>query len=203
VVAFLTTAAPTWNNWARANPSFVVAALELQAHLSGDPVEEVTHLVGSPLELELDPAVYEPAVRFIPPDPTAEPPSVVTAAPTAEGPLGAVLTGAETSGVYEVRLARKDGGDEVRRYPFNVEAAEGDLAALGGEDLASRLGGIDYEYTEAGIFEYAAAELSGSNLSDPLLLALVVLLVLEQLLATAASYHPSSKHPVAGEGGGR
>ena len=32
VVAFLTTAAPAWNNWAR-NPSFVVAVQDLQAYL--------------------------------------------------------------------------------------------------------------------------------------------------------------------------
>ncbi len=36
VVAFLTTAAPTWNNWAR-NPSFVVAMQDLQAYLSQRP----------------------------------------------------------------------------------------------------------------------------------------------------------------------
>ena len=56
VVAFLTTAAPTWNNWAR-NPSFVVVVQDLQAYLSqrsGD--EEQSRLVGSPLELRLDPA---------------------------------------------------------------------------------------------------------------------------------------------------
>ena len=34
VVAFLTTAAPVWNNWARNNPSFVVAMQELQAYLA-------------------------------------------------------------------------------------------------------------------------------------------------------------------------
>ena len=34
VVAMLSTAAPQWNNWAR-NPSFVVAMLDLQAHLAG------------------------------------------------------------------------------------------------------------------------------------------------------------------------
>ena len=36
VMAFLTTAAPTWNNWAR-NPSFVVAMQDLQAYLSERP----------------------------------------------------------------------------------------------------------------------------------------------------------------------
>ena len=34
VMAFLTTAAPQWNNWARDNPSYVVTMLELQSYLS-------------------------------------------------------------------------------------------------------------------------------------------------------------------------
>ncbi len=64
VMAFLTTAAPAWNNWAR-NPSFVVVVQDLQAYLSQRPGdEEQSRLVGSPLELRLDPAVYQPQVRF-------------------------------------------------------------------------------------------------------------------------------------------
>jgi hypothetical protein len=32
VVAVLSTASPTWNNWARGNPSWVVVMLELESH---------------------------------------------------------------------------------------------------------------------------------------------------------------------------
>ncbi len=65
VVAFLTTAAPTWNNWAR-NPG-VVMFLDLQAYLCGRDAEVPTRLVGAPLEVALDPAKYQPQVRFIKP----------------------------------------------------------------------------------------------------------------------------------------
>ena len=65
VVAFLTTAAPAWNNWAR-NPSFVVVVQDLEAYLSQGPAEGRSLLVGSPLELRLDPAAYQPQVRFTP-----------------------------------------------------------------------------------------------------------------------------------------
>ncbi len=48
VLAFLTTAAPTWNNWAR-NPSFVVVVQDLQAYLAERPADqERSRLVGSP-----------------------------------------------------------------------------------------------------------------------------------------------------------
>ena len=66
VVAFLTGAAPTWNNWAR-NPSFVVVVQDLEAYLSQGPAEGRSLLVGAPLELRLDPAAYQPQVRFTSP----------------------------------------------------------------------------------------------------------------------------------------
>src|SRR5690606_28013509 len=66
VVAFLTTAAPAWNNWA-ANPSFVVVVQELQAYLSSVRSTEPARQVGTPLELRLDPSRYQPQVRFLPP----------------------------------------------------------------------------------------------------------------------------------------
>ena len=67
VVAFLTTAAPVWNNWARENPSFVVAMLELQAYLGGQTVGRESCLVGEPLKLPLDGTRYAAQVRFTKP----------------------------------------------------------------------------------------------------------------------------------------
>ena len=65
-MAFLTTAAPTWNNWAR-NPSFVVVMQDLQAYLCQRDSADDSRLVGEPLELTLDPAQYQPQVRFVTP----------------------------------------------------------------------------------------------------------------------------------------
>jgi hypothetical protein len=104
--------------------------------------------------------------------------------------------------VCEASLARKDGTREVRRYAFNVEAEEGDLARLAGPDLAERLEGVPYEYQQAASFEYAAEELAGFNLSEPLLFALVLFLIGEQVLAWSASYHPARRRPAA-KGGAR
>ena len=65
VIAFLTTAAPTWNNWAR-NPG-VVMFLDLQAYLVRRDAAAPSRQVGSPLEVTLDPAKYLPQVRFVTP----------------------------------------------------------------------------------------------------------------------------------------
>jgi hypothetical protein len=201
VVAFLTTAAPAWNNWARNNPSFVVAMLQLQAFISRKPAEETSKLVGAPLELKLDPSQYQSRVRFVAPGQNALPMAAVDAVPAADGSLAVSLPAADFSGVYETLLSRKDGTQEVRRFGFNVEAGEGDLKTLAGPQLAARLPGVAYEYEEAAMFEYAAEELAGYSLSVPLLFLLILLLIAEQILAWSASYHPPAREPWLAAGG--
>ena len=79
--------------------------------------------------------------------------------------------------------------DRTRRYAVNVDPAEGDLAIVGAEQLASRLEGVKYQYAQAATFQTAAAESAGYNLTEPILYGLVLLLIGEQLLAWSASYH--------------
>lgn len=190
VVAFLTTAAPVWNNWARDNPSFVVAMLELQAYLSARPSTPITRIVGSPLELKLDPGQYEPQVRFLAPREDLMPAALVEAQPAADGQLLAVLEDTETKGIYRARLRRRDGQEEIRSWAVNVESAEGDLRILPHPELAARLDDVPHHFQPASAFQFQTEEPTGYNLGTALLAGLVVLLVAEQLLAYAASYHP-------------
>ena len=145
IAAFLTTAAPTWNNWAR-NPSFVVVLQDLLAYLSQPTAGDATRLVGEPLELTLDPAKYQSQVRFVTPQEAASPTATTDAAPNAEGKLFVALNETDKSGVYEARLNRSDHSAEIRCYAFNVDPAEGDLAALDKSQLAERLKGLKYDY---------------------------------------------------------
>jgi hypothetical protein len=201
VVAFLTTAAPVWNNWAQNNPSFVVAMLELQSYLSNRPAEDVSSFVGTPLELRLDPSEYDAQVRFATPE-DAVPTAAVDAVPGPGGSLTASLPVTERSGVYQAVLKRKDGEEAVRRFALNVQAEEGDLKTVTGPELAVGLKGVQYEYAQAAMFQYAADERAGYNLAEPLLYLLILVLVGEQILAWSASYHPRSWRRPA-EGGAR
>jgi hypothetical protein len=201
VVAVLTSAAPTWNNWARGNPSFVVAMLELQAYLARRPADERSHLVGTPIRLQLDPSQFEAQVRVSTPGGDAGLSASIDAIPAPDGLLAVRFPATERSGICEAALTRKDGTQEVRRYAVNVEAEEGDLGTLAGPELAQRLRGVDYEYHRAAMFEYSADQLAGYNLSRPLLYLLVLLLVGEQLLAWSAGYHPSPRERASGRGG--
>jgi hypothetical protein len=193
VVAFLTTAAPTWNNWARNNPTFVVAMLQLQAYLTGRPDPGAARRVGAPLEVSFSSAEYQRQVRFITPmDDSA---AAVDALAGSGGQWLAAFPATDRSGFYEARLTNKiTGKSESRRWAVNVDAAEGDLRALFGEELAARLQPeVHYQFAPADTFEMSVGQQAGYNLGESLLYLLVALLIGEQILAWSASYHPPAR----------
>ena len=191
VVALLSTAAPQWNNWGR-NPSFVVALLEMQAHLDHRGATASDRPLGSPITIHLDPAQFEAHLKLMPP---ADDPLGPRTLEGAEGPQGLAFTLPETttSGTYELQLATRDNTPQSRRFAVNVDSDEGDLQLVGGEQLAARLKGVKYDYRQASEFTGANHELAGSNLTDGMLYLLVAMLVGEQLLAYSASYHTRSQ----------
>ena len=58
-------------------------------------------------------------------------------------------TKTETAGFYKALLTQPSHKTEIRNFAVNVDPGEGDLRALTGPDLASRLAPLKYE------FEYA------------------------------------------------
>lgn len=189
VIAWLTTAAPTWNN-AGANPSFPVIIQEMQAYLSRRSDAAASPVVGSPLELSLDPNRYQAGVRFLAPGQDRVDAATVESVAAADGSLRAVFPRTEKAGVYESQLLTSGGAAEVRRIAVNVDPREGDLARLDAAGLSDRLAGVKYAYHQSDAFEVDRHELAGYNLSDALLYLLVALLVGEQIFAWSCSYHP-------------
>ena len=207
VVVFLTTAAPEWNNWARNNPSFVVAMLDLQAFLSRRPEADESYLVGQPLALRLDPGRHASEVRFETPHADALPMAVIDAVSDGDGRMSASFADTSTSGIYRATLTRKDGTEEVRGFAYNVEGVEGDLNTVTSTELAAGLEGVDYRYDRAATFGDAAVDRAGYQGGEVvfylLLCAIVLLLIGEQLFAYSTGYHPpSSFQHVSAEGGG-
>ncbi len=221
VVAFLTKASPldtelgSWNNWARGNPSFVVAMLELQSYLSAPSNPDLLRLVGTPLTVPVDTAVFAPQVRFMMPrelggatltvDATSQAPSdkhaqgKEAASDSQEGiERIAVLSETDSSGLYEARLVKLDGGEVIERFALNVVPEEGDLRKLDSRTLASELEGLRYEYYDAQDIDYNPQQLAGFNLGQSLLYVLIVVLLAEQVLAYVCSYHPKPTEARAG-----
>jgi len=214
VVAFLTKASPletelgSWNNWARGNPSFVVAMLELQSYLSAPRNADPSRLVGAPLAVPVDTAAFTPQVRFMMPRElggatlTVDATTPVSAdkrekakasekVPPADATERvAVLNETDSSGIYEARLVKLDGSEVTERFALNVAPEEGDLRKLDAQALAGELQGVRYEYYEAQDINYNPQQLAGFNLGESLLYLLIALLLAEQVLAYVCSYHP-------------
>ena len=153
--------------------------------------------VGQPLEINFSAADYQPQVRFITPDADA-PPTTVDAVRAADGQWLATLVQTDRSGFYEAQLARSNGKVEIRREAVNVDAAEGDLRALFGPELAARLQPeVKYQFDQAETFELALDQRAGYNLGDAVLYLLLALLIGEQLLAYSAGYHPAAREKAA------
>ena len=157
----------------------------------------------APLRIELDPSQYQPQVRFVTPQENAPPAASTDAQPTAAGQLAASSPETEEAGVYEAQLLKADGGREIRRYAINVDASEGDLRIMSPSDLSTHLAGVRYAYAQASSYRAGESAIAGVNLSQDLLYALIGLLIVEQMLAYSASYHPRATHRIASKGGAR
>ncbi len=191
VVAFLTTAAPKWNNWARDNPSFVVTMLELESYLASGKDADPSRQVGAPLEIPVDTQKYQPQVEFLTPVEGTADKVVVKAEPQEKGPAIAKFPDTDTSGIYEVQLTANDNTQESFAFAYNVDAAEGNLKQISREQLGTELKDVVFEYHPAADLYLNAKEMQGSNLSETLLFVLIALLIGEQLLAYSISYHPA------------
>ena len=190
VVAVLTTAAPTWNNWARGNPSWVVVMLELESHLATARRKAQSLEVGETVAVELEPGLDAIDVDFsVPPDG-----AIVhqTAVATPEGPLEAALP-STVAGGYVVRWKRLDGTERERLVAVNVDPDEGRLERIGRERLDRTLAGVAFRYDSAASLQPDSGALAGVSLVHPLLYLLLAVLIAEQLLSHAASYHVAGR----------
>jgi len=196
VVAVLTTASPTWNNWARGNPSWVVVMLELEGHLARSRRRAESLEVGDPVAVRLDPAVDEIEVDFlVPPD------GVIVHQTAVAMPMGAVeatLPATKTAGSYAARWRRLDGTERERISAVNVAAAEGQLERIGRERLDRTLAGVTFQYEAAESLQPDTTTHAGVPLIRPLLHLLAAVLIIEQLVAFYASYHTSARGKHAG-----
>lgn len=203
VILFTSTLSPQWNNWAR-NPTFVILALKLQAHLAGTDRQDRRHTVGAPIQLRLDAEQYRNDVTFVVPtgDATghvtidrqaARPAESASQVEVAIGQPNPLLNRGETdlSGIYEAWAFAKTGLAEVHRYAVNVDPLEGNLAVTDETSLLAELEAVKptllhWDEVREDVFREA-----GFGWGKWILLSLVLLLVLEQLLAYALSFHPS------------
>ena len=198
VLAFLSTTASTgagkWNNWSSAEPSFVAFVLNMVPYLSHRFGASDSLLVGEPKAISFSAPSFEATVHFSGPGGDASAATIdaeVSAADKTRRTATYVKT--ETAGFYKALLTQTSHKTETRTFAVNVDPVEGDLRALAGPDLLSRLTPLKPTFEYASKYDTKLDETQGRNLGDFFLLVLLVVLFLEQLFAWSCSYHISSR----------
>jgi hypothetical protein len=186
VAAVLTTAAPTWNNWARGNPSWVVVMLELEGHVARARRRTTGLRVGDPFTVSLEAGIDETDVDFsVPPHGTL----VRESAQTTGTALAATLPLTAVPGGYAARWRRLDGTAVERLAAVNVDPDEGRLAPVGRDELRRSLSGVPFGFVAADALDPGSGSADGRPLVQQMLLALIAVLLLEQVVAFLAGYH--------------
>lgn len=177
-----------WTNWSL-NPIFPVLANELVAYLAAGQPNDAVRLVGDDLLVRVEDGKFDPAFRFILPGDGTVRPEMTIDATQEDGQLVAKLEDVKDSGVYEVQLQPLEGSPERRVFAFNVPGGEGDLHIVAKDELAREFAGAQFQLHDAADMTINEQQLAGLQLSDALLAAIVVILIVEQLLAYVASFH--------------
>lgn len=205
VMVLTTTAGSGWNDWPSgpARPYWVMLMLESQKFLSG-VAPDANRAVGSPLEISLDSARYEPRLRrFFLPEvaATAQSTGPIDKGELAGQPRGTAIAfnipDAREPGIYRFDLTLKaDVRDaapttEALAFAFNVDtAAEGDLRRASRNDLASAAPGMQLHAPGSGLATILKDRKSDLSESPWFYLLILGVLVVEQALAVHLSYHP-------------
>jgi hypothetical protein len=178
-----------WTNWSL-NPAFPVLANELMNYLAVGRDSDELYNVGDDLVVSVPENAFEPNVRVVLPGEGSARAEWALDATPASGQLVAKLPEIGASGVYHLELTRREGGIERRDLAFNVVAqGEGDLTLVRRDDITRRLAGVQFELHDAADLVVNGQHLAGFQMGDMLLGTMVVLLLAEQLLAYAASFH--------------
>lgn len=155
VVLVTTTADKEWHLWPD-HPTFLPVMMELVQHVARRGESGTQYTVGSPIELALDPAVFEPDALVRTPAYPADQEVNLTARASEDGRgLALVWPHTEQSGFYQFLLRRREGGETVRLAAVNVDARESDLAGCEESDLRRALGDVPFQYI-GGLEELAA-----------------------------------------------
>ncbi|RIK83601.1 MAG: hypothetical protein DCC67_05780 [Planctomycetota bacterium] len=177
-----------WSNWA-INPVFPVYANELIGYLSAARRRFDVQEINQPTTISVPEAEYQPDARVRPPRNTGG--GATVAATAKNGQLTITAPDKPRSGVWAFDLKTRDGKEQTKLVAVNVPVGEGRLQIADREALAEALRGIDYQYALASEFDEAHDDLAGFRLADTLLYMLAGALIIEQLVAVSASYHPA------------
>ena len=203
VIACTTTAGPVWTNWAR-NATFPPIMLLMQDYLASGKQSTNDQLVQSPYSINVDRGDYLPKSQIFKPVANDQPREMADLLLSAggEGRLVNQIAGSpgtqgadefevQRPGVFDVWLQSKDGGYEVIRKAFNVDVTESDLKQTNTVNLVASLNEAQPVLSDWNTFNPEPEVRQASSLTRFFLIALTLILIVEQALAYLSSYHQS------------
>lgn len=211
IITSLTALGTAWTNWPRLPEAFVPVQLQIATYLAQGHQTLNLKTVGEPLVISLEGAAYSPQVEIHPPDGSRVPMTIgiknssapSTPAPAGDSSIGEAPQGlvyeesyknTDEPGVYTLVLKRQDAGEAPpRRYAYNVSDAESRLKLSTSELIKKRLGpDVKAQIQEFGEFNWVHGEESTQEIHDYVLMALLIILLAEQVMALKLSYHPKT-----------
>ena len=209
IVTCLTTCGTSWNNWSL-YASYVVLQLELQKFIARTDRMLERRIVGQPIRESLNPAEFTDMVEIKVPDPRTAPTRLKAAPTTSDGKpinsggspgdgaatdkpirLTATFRDTDSPGIYKIKLLDLNQISVEKWIAYNVPMDEGAVELATTEQIKKQLGDdVVVQIQEPGSFQWIAGKDAGQEIREWLLMALVLILVAEQLLAYRLGYHP-------------
>jgi hypothetical protein len=177
------TADKEWNLWAD-HPTYLPVITELLRHLTATGGKRTDFKVGTPIELEVEPGVFDSTVAVRTPGYPNEPEATtsIIADPNSQG-LRIRWEQTESAGLYQFVLRRLDGTETVRSAAVNVDPTESNLTMVDDDSVRQLMDGVPHLYVKgldrlSGVTNEAKTELW-----TPVLLLAAFVLISEQFLA--------------------
>lgn len=202
VLCLLTGLTPEWSTFAR-DPTFVVISLRSLGYLGSFRRPPTSNPVGSPIAMFSGDSVLPDGDVLIPA--LDEGVRVRLQRPVEVGSNGEgarlelkIDVGGESRsltenllrpGIFEASMTNTQGERIFHTVAHNVPAAEGDLERVSESELRQGLNGITFDLKSASTISQLGASSSESSRSTLLVCLLAALLLGEQFLAYATSYH--------------
>ena len=192
-----------WNNWAsgNANPTFVVAQLEIARRLARKDRALPLKTVGDEIAGTLDLAVFQDDVEIKTPDDQIiklkADHSLQTTNPEGAAPItqtaSFVFRETDSPGIYGLRRFRRDQTSMESLLAYNVPVQESQLELITDDQLKKQFGGIKFTIQTPGETDWLRRESPGEEVRWWLLWGLILIGLIEQTLASRVSYHTSPK----------
>ncbi len=183
VMLFASTADKEWNLWAD-HPTYLPVITELLRHLTAGGGKQNDFNAGAPIELEVEPGVFDFTVAVRTPRYPNEPEATTSIAvdPNSEA-LRIRWEQTETAGLYQFLLRRLDGVETVRYAAVNVNPAESNLTMVDDDSVRQLMEGVPHLYVKGIDRLSSVTSEAKTELWTPVLLAAALVLMSEQFLA--------------------